>query len=126
MLKNFNSRGSTAIDQRQRAQSIARRQSASARAGRLLRQLEGQKQFEELDNWQRVKRIAANIVTQPEYPDEEDLITLAHEVFPPRMAIKVQVCDIGSDRGNKFETTLGNIEACKLQKESLSLCRLAI
>ncbi|KAI9664249.1 MAG: hypothetical protein M1831_002428 [Alyxoria varia] len=51
------------------------------------------------------------------------LVNLAHDFFPPRMALPVHVCDISANHAVSFKTTLGEIEICWKEKPEWAVVR---
>ena len=59
----------------------------------------------------------------PPLPEREDLVRLAQGVFPPRMSLKVHICDIYKTHSKHWTTTLAHIESCWKSKPSEVIIR---
>jgi hypothetical protein len=55
---------------------------------------------------------ALRFFRRPPLPKDQELISLARHFYPPRMELKVHVCDFGDNRFNHSEISLGEIERC--------------
>jgi hypothetical protein len=55
---------------------------------------------------------ALRFFRRPPLPKDYELISLARHFFPPRMALRVHVCDFGDNRFSHSEVSLGEIERC--------------
>ena len=118
-LVNFDSKTSTDETPEQRKSKSDRRKAYWAtreQQRKLLNQLTRLQNYQNLNPRDSLRDWVSHGFRKPAIPREEDVIDLAHWYFPPRMALKVQVCDIGVDKTHRFETHLGNIEACRLFK----------
>ncbi|KAH0565257.1 hypothetical protein GP486_001354 [Trichoglossum hirsutum] len=54
---------------------------------------------------------ALRFFRRPPLPRDQELISLARHFFPPRMELRVHVCDFGDNRFDHFEIPLGRIES---------------
>lgn len=113
-LNNFDPRTSNSVSGGQRQSRIFHDAylNAKIRNRKLLNQTQRASKARQLTSGQSVIPFILNGFRRPPYPKDEDLADLALSFFPPRMSLKVQVCDIGPNNAKVFQTEVGKLEAC--------------
>ena len=111
-----------------RSQQVNAYLAAKRERRELLKRLKRLQRWNTFSIWSKVYDWASHGFRKPVTPHLGGLVDLVYWFFPPRMSLKVQVCDIGVGRTNRFETVLGDIESCRwfvvAALRLLTTCRL--